>query len=274
MKKFLFFSTLFIFIFIPGLIVTAIWIKIPSESDIKGCLITKMYQVDLCPKNNQYVPLKKISSYLVKTIILTEDSSFYDHKGFDWVSIKKNYEENAKAGFYKRGGSTITQQLAKNMFLTPEKSIVRKGLEALITLKIEKTLKKREILERYLNVIEFGKNIYGIKAAALHYFQKSPLELDIVESAFLAMLLPNPKKYAASYYKKELTPFATKRINQIVKDMYQYNLINDEEYNNSLLKLETFFRPAKPIDGEEFLNDDEMTLENLENFAEEEELSN
>ena len=256
----------------PAAVITAIWMKIPSEAEIKGCLITKMYQVDLCPKNANYVPLKKISPYVQKTIVLTEDSAFYDHKGFDWASIRKNYEENEKAGFYKRGGSTITQQLAKNMFLTPEKSLIRKGLEALITVKLEKVLKKKEILEKYLNVIEFGKDIYGIKAAAQHYFQKSPADLNIVESAFLAMLLPNPKKYAASYYKKELTPFASKRINEIVNNMYQYHRINDEEYNDALVKLETFFKPAATVqEGEEVFEGDETTLENLENSATQEE---
>ncbi len=268
MKKSIVLVLLFLIVLVPSIVGVALWMKIPSADDIKGCLITKMYEVNLCPKSGQYVPLKSISPYLVKTIVLTEDSSFYDHQGFDWGSIKKNYEENTKVGFYKRGGSTITQQLAKNMFLTPEKSMVRKGLEALITIKIEKVLKKKEILEKYLNVIEFGKDIYGIKRAAQHYFQKSPHELDIVESAFLAMLLPNPKKYAASYYKKELTPFASKRINQIVHNLYQYHLINDEEFNGALIKLETFFRSARPDDGEIFANDEAITLETLEKASE------
>lgn len=269
MKKFLFLAVFVIFI--PVSVTIGIWIKIPSDSEIKGCITTKMYQVNLCPKNAQYTPLKRISSYLVKTIVLTEDSSFWDHKGFDWDSIKKNYEENSKAGFYKRGGSTITQQLAKNMFLSPDKNLIRKGLEALITIKIEKVLKKREILERYLNVIEFGKDIYGIKAASYHYFKKSPQDLDIVESAFLAMLLPNPKKYAASYYKKELTPFASKRINQIVNNLYQYHRINDDEYNDALIRLETFFKPSNQHNSNDFFSDEDVTLENLEQTAEEDE---
>lgn len=266
MKKYLILTIIFIFILVPTAVGLAVWMKIPSEKEIKGCLVTKMYHVNLCPKSGHYVYLKKISPYLLKTVVLTEDSMFWQHKGFDWASIKKNYEENTKLGFYKRGGSTITQQLAKNMFLTPEKSLVRKGLEALITVKIENVLTKREILERYLNVIEFGKNIYGIKAASQHYFQKQPIDLDIVESAFLAMLLPNPKKYAASYYKKELTPFASKRINRIIHDLYQYHRINDDEYNDALVRLETFFRPAVPDDGDQFFSDEELTLENLENL--------
>lgn len=253
---------------IPIIIGLTVWIKIPTEKEIKGCILTKMYQVNLCPKNSSYVPLRRISPYLVKTVISTEDSLFWEHNGFDWDSIRKNYEENAKAGFYKRGGSTITQQLAKNMFLSSEKSLFRKGLEALITVKIERVLKKREILERYLNVIEFGKNIYGVKGAAQHYFKKSPTELDIVESAFLAMLLPNPKKYAASYYKKSLTPFASKRISQIIENLYRYHRITDSEYNDALVRLETFFKPARSEFDDEFSEDDDLTLENLEQSAE------
>lgn len=264
MKR-IFLGLVILFILVPFLIGFGLWLKIPTEDQIKGCIVATMNKVKLCPGSDQYVPLKKISPYVAKAIILTEDSSFYDHQGFDWASIQKNYEENSKAGFYKRGGSTITQQLAKNMFLTGEKSLTRKGVEALVTVKIERTLKKREILERYLNVIEFGKNIYGIKAAAQHYFQKSPKDLDIVESAFLAMLLPNPKKYAASYYKKELTPFASQRINQIVNNLFQFHIINEDEYNGALVRLETFFRPARPDDGDYFLEDQDMTLESLEN---------
>ncbi len=155
-----------------------------------------------------YVPLRQISQYLQKTIILTEDSNFWNHKGFDWESIEKNARDGLASGVFKRGGSTISQQLAKNLFLSKDRTFIRKGLEAVITDRIEHTLTKKEILERYLNVVEFGKNIYGVKAAAKYYFQKSPAELSVVESAFLAMVLPNPIKYSQSYYRKELTPFA------------------------------------------------------------------
>jgi monofunctional glycosyltransferase len=268
-KKYLFLGFLFLIILVPVTIGFAVWLKIPTESEIKGCLVTKMYKVELCPKKSNYVPLKRISPYLIKTIVLTEDSSFWDHQGFDWVSIQKNYEENSKVGYYKRGGSTITQQLAKNMFLNPEKSMIRKGLEALITIKIEKVLKKKESLERYLNVIEFGKDLFGIKAASQFYFQKSPADLDIVESAFLAMLLPNPKKYAASFFKKELTPFASARINQIVKDLYQYNRITEDEYDQAQEKLKTFYRTQKS-ESDEFFTDEEMSLDILENEKDEE----
>src|SRR5690606_8894123 len=106
------------------------------------------------------------------------------------------------------------------------RTFIRKGLEAIITDRIESTLSKKEILEKYLNVIEFGKGIFGIKAAANYYFKKPASDLDVVESAFLAMVLPNPIKYSHAFYQKELTPFAKTRMNRIVDDMYRYHRIN------------------------------------------------
>ena len=224
----------------------SVWNWLPTPEQIKGCMTTNMYKVYLCPGSKDYVPLKQISQNLQKTIILTEDGNFYNHHGFEWGMIERNLREGWEKGVYKRGGSTITQQLAKNMFLSADRTFIRKGLEALITDRIEKTLSKKEILERYLNVIEFGKNIYGIKNAASYYFKKSPAELDVVESAFLAMILPNPEKYSRSYFKKELTPFARSRMNRIVGDMFRYNRITQAEYDVATAKIQSFLSPAPP----------------------------
>lgn len=264
-------TLLFLSIF-PFLVLFYIWWMLPSEKEIRGCITTTMFEVELCPKSTNYVKLKNISPYLKKAILLTEDSLFYEHKGFDWDSIKRNYEENKKAGKYKRGGSTITQQLAKNMFLSSDRTLIRKGLEALITMKIEKTISKNEIYEKYLNVVEFGKNIYGVKQASYHYFKKSPGQLNVVESSFLAMLLPSPKKYSASFYKKELTPFASQRIQQIINNMYQYKRINDQEYEQALLDLESFFPSPVETEVVEEIDEDlnQLTLENLQQESEEE----
>lgn len=225
----------------------ATFASLPSEKDIKGCLTTKMFKVYLCPDSGNYVPLKKINPIIAETIMLTEDSNFYQHKGFDWLSIETNFKEGWKTGAFKRGGSTITQQLAKNMFLSSERTFTRKGLEALITNKLENTLTKKEILEKYLNVIEFGEGVYGIKNAARYYFKKSPAEVNTAEAAFLAMILPNPKKYSASFYKKELTPFAYKRMNRIINDLYRYSRINEEAYSKAQRDLTYFFGEAPPF---------------------------
>lgn len=250
----------------------AIYSQIPTDKEIKGCLTTKMYKVYLCPGSRSYVPLNSISRYMQKSVILTEDSSFYTHKGFNWEEIEKSAKKNIKESKLSRGGSTITQQLAKNMFLSKEKSFVRKFFEAIITVKIEKVLRKHEILERYLNVVEFGKNIYGIKAAAQFYFQKHPSELDLVESAFLAMLLPNPVKYSKSYYKKELTPFARKRITKIVNDLYNYNRISQEEYSVAQNQIDSFFAaPTINVDSSpQSETEEQTTIEELEALEQQE----
>ncbi len=252
---------------IAGVFALYIFLQIPSDKEIRGCLTTKMYEVHLCPGSAAYTSLRQISPYLQKIIVLTEDSNFWTHNGFDWDSIEKSAKENWEKGVYKRGGSTITQQLAKNMFLSKNKSLFRKGIEALITTRIEKALTKKEILERYLNVVEFGKNIYGVKAAAKFYFKKSPAELDVVESAFLAMVLPNPTKYSRSFFKKELTSFARKRISQIVGNMYHYNRISQTEYDIAMTQLEGFLGSGLAIDAVPTATDSEspMTLEELEN---------
>lgn len=255
--------------------VTSITAWIPSTAEIKGCMVTSMYQVELCPTSKNYVPLNKISPYLQKAIILTEDGNFYNHRGFEWDVIEKNFREGWESGKFKRGGSTITQQLAKNMFLTKDRTFIRKGLEAIITDRIEKTLTKKEILERYLNVVEFGNNIYGVKAAANAYFKKEPAALTVVESAFLALVLPNPIQYSKSYYKKELSPFVKKRLNDIVGNMFRYSRINQEEYDAAVYQIAYFFNPEPPPDmfstgGEE----DQTTLQELEEAAEFEETVN
>lgn len=217
-----------------------VYLQIPSEETIKGCFKTSMYGIDLCPTAKSYVKLKNISAKLQKAILLTEDSAFYTHKGFDEEGLQRCYEKLKETRKITCGGSTITQQLAKNLFLYKDKTFIRKGLEALITVKLEKTLTKKEILERYLNVVQFGKNIYGIRQAAQFYFKKHPSELDVVESAFLAMVLPNPEKYSQSYYRKDLTQFAKKRLSGIIIDMHRYKSLSDDEYFAAMNKLEYF----------------------------------
>jgi monofunctional biosynthetic peptidoglycan transglycosylase len=214
---------------------------IPLESRIRGCLLTKMFKVELCPGSKNYVPLNKISKNIQWAVITSEDGLFYQHDGFDWGALEASFQDVLKSGKYKRGGSTISQQLAKNMFLTKEKTLFRKFREALITWKIERTLTKGEILERYLNVIEFGQGIYGIKKATQYYFDKSPFAIDPAEAAFLAMILPSPHKYARSFRKKDLTPFAKRRISSIVNNMYRSGHISRESYEESLFKLQDFF---------------------------------
>lgn len=239
------------------LLMLTIWIVslIPTRKDLTSCFTTAMYEVKLCPGTSTYTPLSQISKYLQKTVVLTEDSRFFEHKGFDWESIEKSAKENLANGKIKRGGSTISQQLAKNLYLSKDKSMARKLAEAFITLQIEKHLTKKEILEKYLNVIEFGKNIYGIKAAAKYYFDKAPAQLDVIESAFLAMLLPSPVKYSKSFKSKQLTPFAYKRVKTIIENMFQYHRIDEFEYQAAMDRLPGFLSPEPVLVEDEIFED-------------------
>ncbi len=144
----------------------------------------------------KWVPLSKISPYLIKAVLIAEDDKFWRHEGFDYEAIQKAVEKDIKAKKFKLGGSTISQQLAKNLYLSPSKNPLRKIREAFITWRMERVLTKRRILELYLNVAEWGdREIFGIGAASRHYYGKPASELTPGEAARLASVLPNPRKY-------------------------------------------------------------------------------
>jgi monofunctional glycosyltransferase len=157
------------------------------EWEFKGLKNKKIYQV--------WVPLSKISPYAAKAVLIAEDDKFWSHEGFDLEAMQKAIEKDIKLGKLKYGGSTISQQLAKNLFLSPSKNPLRKVKEAILTWRIENNLSKRRILEIYLNVAEWGDGIFGIEAASRHYYGKSAAELTPMEAARLAVVLPNPLKY-------------------------------------------------------------------------------
>lgn len=142
-----------------------------------------------------WAPISRISPYVIKAVIIAEDDKFWRHEGFDYAAIQKALEKDIKKKTFSAGGSTISQQLAKNLYLTPEKNIIRKIKEAILTWRIERKLSKRRIIELYLNCAEWGDGIFGIEAAARHYFGKSAAELTANEGARLAAVLPNPLKY-------------------------------------------------------------------------------
>ena len=142
-----------------------------------------------------WMPYERISPHLKRAIVAAEDAKFIDHEGFDWEAIEKAREKNRRKGHVVAGGSTISQQLAKNLFLSSERTPWRKGQEALITVMIEHVMDKRRILEVYLNVIEWGEGIFGVEAAARHYFGTSAAALGREQSARLAAMVPNPRFY-------------------------------------------------------------------------------
>ena len=143
----------------------------------------------------QWVPYNKISSHLKRAILVAEDDTFVDHEGFDWDGIQKALDKNQQKGRVVAGGSTISQQLAKNLFLSGERSMLRKAEEALITVMMERILDKERILEIYLNVIEWGDGVFGAEAAARHYFGVSAAQLSQEQAAKLAAMVPRPRFY-------------------------------------------------------------------------------
>jgi monofunctional biosynthetic peptidoglycan transglycosylase len=145
--------------------------------------------------NQIWVPLSNISPYLLKAVLIGEDDKFWIHEGFDYEAIQKAIEKDIKAGKFKFGGSTISQQLARNLYLSPAKNPLRKMREAIITWRMERVLSKRRILELYLNLVEWGEGIFGVEAASRYYYGKPSSELIPQEAARLAAVLPSPRRY-------------------------------------------------------------------------------
>ncbi len=148
-------------------------------------------------KRHRWVPLSAVSPHVVHAVVVAEDGSFFSHEGFDWYEIGESLKKNLREFRFARGGSTITQQLVKNLYLSASKNPLRKLNEWILTWHMERTLSKQRILEVYLNVIEWGDGMYGIESAAQAYFGKSAAGLTREEAARLAAIIPSPKRYRA-----------------------------------------------------------------------------
>ncbi len=226
----------------------------------------KYLRVETMP--SPWVPLSKISKKLQGAIISSEDGKFYFHSGYDPEQLQKAFESTFVLKKKMRGGSTITQQLVKNLFLNKNKNLARKGIELMMAVMYEKHSDKNKILETYLNIIEYGKGLYGIGPASQFYFNKSPDKLTARESAFLAMLLPSPVKYSKSFKQKFLTPFALRIIDSILLKMKQGGYIGDVEYEAALTTSFNWERAnpdllkeRKNTSEEDLLNDSEQESE-------------
>jgi monofunctional biosynthetic peptidoglycan transglycosylase len=164
---------------------------------------------------HEWVPYEQISANLKRAVVAAEDARFLDHEGFDWEMIQKAIERNERSGKVVAGASTISQQLAKNLFLSGERSWLRKGEEAIITWMLEHTLSKRRILELYLNVAEWGDTVFGAQAAARYHFGEPASALTAEQAAWLAAILPTPRRYERG----RLTPYLAGRVNTILDRM-------------------------------------------------------
>jgi monofunctional biosynthetic peptidoglycan transglycosylase len=142
-----------------------------------------------------WVALSNISPYLIKAVVIAEDDNFWRHEGFDYEAIQKAIERDIRTMRLRFGGSTISQQLARNLYLSPSKTLIRKIREAIITWRMEKVLSKKRILELYLNVVEWGEGIFGVEAASRHYYGKPSSEITSQQAARLVAVLPNPRRY-------------------------------------------------------------------------------
>ena len=144
----------------------------------------------------RWIPLSQISPYVIKAVLIAEDDKFWSHEGFDFEAMQKALEKDLKQKKFRVGGSTISQQLAKNLFLSPSKNPIRKLKEAILTWRLEQNLSKKRIIEIYLNVAEWGDGLFGIEAASQHYYSKPASALSAMEAAKLATVLPNPRRYS------------------------------------------------------------------------------
>jgi hypothetical protein len=163
-----------------------------------------VFAMETGPGTSTWTPIFEISPFLVHAVLAHEDASFFTHSGFAPWAIRDALVRNLRERRYVLGASTITMQLVKNVFLRREKTLARKVQEVLLTWWIESAMTKAQILELYLNVIEYGPEVYGIRNAAAHYFGRSPSELSVAESAYLAMILPNPPSFHEQYETGEI----------------------------------------------------------------------
>ncbi|HEU4731621.1 MAG TPA: transglycosylase domain-containing protein [Kofleriaceae bacterium] len=189
---------------------------------------------DVGPSNDEFVPLDQISPYLVKSIMSTEDSAFYQHHGFITSEFRTALINNLKAGKFVQGASSITMQMVKNVLLYREKTLARKLQELFLTWHVENTLSKDRILEIYLNVIEYGPGLYGIGPAAYHFFGKKAKDLTPTEAAFFSTILPSPKERYKQYCAGTLTRWTTGKIERILQIMLKRDRLTQAEYDAAI----------------------------------------
>jgi monofunctional biosynthetic peptidoglycan transglycosylase len=246
--------------------------NLKNYDKLNSCLRASVSKLILCSKSDSYVVLDDISQNVIQAIITSEDDKFYFHKGFDWKEFRASVAANLRAFSFVRGGSTITQQLVKNIYLSQEKSIIRKVKEALIASQIEDQYSKSLILEKYLNAIEFGPDIWGIKKASKYYFSKEPKNLEVLEGAYLAVLLPSPKRYSQSFTEKKLTPYLKRRIKTILQRLKWKKVLDEVEYSIALENIDHFpwdKAPALDIELYDFEADTETMEESYNELADE-----
>jgi len=184
----------------------------------------------LGPRNRFWTPISAVPSFLKKAVVAAEDANFYSHEGVDYEAIREAIKADLQRGKFVRGGSTITQQVAKNVFLSREKTVSRKIKELILARRLDDALSKSRILELYLNAVELGPMVYGVGHASRYYFGKHPSALTVRESAFLASMLPGPRVYDP--YRR--LDRVVRRSDRILRRMFAARMITGEEYRAAL----------------------------------------
>jgi monofunctional biosynthetic peptidoglycan transglycosylase len=180
-----------------------------------------------------WVTLKDVNRDLIYAIVLSEDSNFFSHSGIDYDALVAALAGNIKNREWRFGASTISQQTVRNLYLNKEKTLSIKLQEFILTHRFENKLNKKDILELYLNIIEFGPDLYGITNASQYYFNKSPKEINAVEGAYLAVLMPSPRKYHYTLYQNgNWSPALSKKHHRIIRDMRFKGLISHSQYES------------------------------------------
>jgi monofunctional biosynthetic peptidoglycan transglycosylase len=181
--------------------------------------------------HNHWIELNQVNRDLLYAIVLSEDANFFSHEGVDYDALISALGENIKSREWRFGASTISQQTAKNLFLSNNKTFTRKLQELIITHRLEQALSKNQLLELYLNLIEFGPELYGIGNASQYYFAKSPEQINAAEGAYLALLMPSPRKYHYTLYQNgNWSPALKKKHQRILRDMRYKELISAKQY--------------------------------------------
>ncbi len=218
-KIFRFILRTMLVLFLLSIVMTIVYRFVPVP--VTPLMIQRYFEMENGKIDKDWKSLEEISDNMPLAVVTAEDQKFEEHYGFDLEAIEKAVKYNEKhKGKKVKGASTISQQTAKNVFLWPGRSWVRKGLEVYFTFLIELFWSKERIMEVYLNVIEMGPGVYGTEAAAQHYFNKSAAKLTRSEAASIAAILPNPIRWSAS----KPTPYIIKKRNWILRHMKQIEL--------------------------------------------------
>jgi len=229
----------------PVLLAAGAWLTLPDPTELvaaepKTTALIEQRQAEAKAKGQTLRiqrsprPMKDLSPTLVRAIVLSEDGRFWSHDGFDWAELKSAAERDLETKSFARGGSTIPQQLAKNLYLGTKKSITRKLKEAILTVKLENALEKARILELYLNAVELGPGVFGVEAGAQHHFKQSAARLSPHQAALLAAMLPAPRKADVLHPSPKLA-IRARRVLRLLRDAKE---ISPSEYERESMALE------------------------------------